>query len=253
MIHKCLAVFLFGVFVARAEIRDWRSADGSKNFRGEFVKQTGDNVTIRNESGKELTFPHAKLHADDLQWLKDQSQKAAAEAGVFGGIRFGDTEAQLLEHLKTNPHVIMPNSGKKTATGFGSSDALLDVKTKVKPGGAAASVSFTWVIEKNVSKLYSFDITCAPQDAQNYDGKLRKSLDEMTQLLISIHGNPATTAPFPSRESVKENAISATNSWTFSDHSSLEVGVGLIQNGQYVAASRFSAPVPTAPMEPKHP
>lgn len=246
MMPKFLAVFLFGIFVAHAETRDWRSADGSKSFRGEFVKQIGDKVTIRNEAGKELTFPTAKLHADDLQWLKDQSLKAAVQAGVFGGIRFGETEAQLFERLKTNPHVIMPNRGKESDN---LSLALLDVKTKMKPGGAPASVSFTWSIENNVNKLYSIDITCEPEELKNYDAKLRKSHDEMTELLISIHGKPATTAPFPPRESVKENIISPTSTWTFADHSSLEVGVGLLQDGQYVAASRFSAPVPSDPIE----
>ncbi|MES2657475.1 MAG: hypothetical protein V4689_02595 [Verrucomicrobiota bacterium] len=249
MSSKCLAVFLFGVSVACAEMRDWRSADGSKDFRGEFVKQSGDSVTIRNESGKELAFSTAKLHADDLQWLKNQAAKAIAEAGVFGGIRFGDTEGQVIERLKTNPYVIAPDGEKETA--FGTADPLVNVKTRLKPGGAPADLSFVWGTKDNITKLVSFDITCDPQTAENYNRGLRKSLEELTELLVSIHGKPGITAPYPSRESLLENEIFATNSWILADNSSLEVGVGLNQKGDYLAVARYQAPIVTRPTPPR--
>lgn len=245
MIPQYLAVFSLGVSIACAEMRDWRSADGSKTFRGEFVKQSGITVTIRYESGKELAFPTEKLHADDIQWLKDQSAKSAADTGVFGGIRFGDNERQLAERLKTNLYVIAPDGGKKSE--LGSPDTLLDTKTRLKPGGSPATLSFLWATKDNVNKLTAFDITCAPQTAKDYDGRLRKSLDELTELLISIHGKPGVTAPYPARESLKKDDIFSTGSWTLADNSTLEVGVGVIEQDQYLAVARYNEPPVVTP------
>lgn len=235
MILKSILLLIFAITSAHAEIRIWRSSDGSKNFQGEFVKQTADQVTIRNQAGKELNFPAAKLHADDLIWISDQLRKAAAEAGVFGGIRFGETEAKLHERLKTNPHIVMPKRGE-------ISDQLVGAKTKLKLGEETASVSFGWALHKNIKNLSSFNITCKPQTASSYDGPLKSSLDDMAALLISIHGKPTTTAPYPARGTLKENVLSPSNSWTFPDGSTLEAGVALCQDGHYVAVASFSHP-----------
>lgn len=248
MFFRSLPLLLISCTVAHAELRVWRSADGSRTFRGEFLKQADEVITIRNEAGKEITFPANKLHADDLKWVAEQEARKAGQAGVFGGIRFGVTRVELLEVLKANPHVSLPNRGKKTDAGFGESDPLVDVKTKAKPGGQPALVDFLWGGDPKGGTLISFDITCQPPEGrQGYERQLKKAHDELAELLVSIHGKPAATAPYPASEALKESDLVSTHTWNLADGSTIEMGVGLIHDGNFVAAARFSPPLKAAP------
>lgn len=56
--------------------RTWTSADGSKSFEADFVKEEEGKITIKRSNGKIQTFSMDKVSLADQQWVDDQKDKA---------------------------------------------------------------------------------------------------------------------------------------------------------------------------------
>lgn len=69
------ALALAGVCHART----WTSADGQKTFEGDYVSATDTMVTIKRD-GKNISFDLSKLSAEDQTFIKEETEKAAADA-----------------------------------------------------------------------------------------------------------------------------------------------------------------------------
>ncbi len=231
-----------------AEIRGWRSADGAKSFRGEFVKQSENQVTIRTDRGKELTFDMEKLHADDQKWIADQNKRPINHPSVFlGDLRFGETKAQVLARLKKNQHLILAGGGEAKSSAFGSSDPFGSVTTRKKIGSERAEVKLAWAIYQGnpAEVLHAVDIASKPFPPTSYSGKLRKSLDELVALIAGIHGEPTTKEEYPDRESIAEQKLTKTHGWKISDKLEIHAGIAGV-DGEYKAVVRFIHVIPAA-------
>ena len=58
--------------------RTWTSAEGGKQFQGEYVSHTDDVVTVK-KGFKTVRFKIALLSEDDSKWLAEQKAKAENE------------------------------------------------------------------------------------------------------------------------------------------------------------------------------
>ncbi len=62
--------------VKEAEVREFRSADGSQTFKGQFLgyDPRGKVVSVRRENGKTMKFKLELLHADDQAFVTGQTE-----------------------------------------------------------------------------------------------------------------------------------------------------------------------------------
>jgi hypothetical protein len=97
-------------------MREWKSADGSQSFDGEYVSHDSKKVTIRRKDGKTFTLELERLHDGDKIWLSDKpmtenpADKAAAPAideskVVFDSLCFGDKREVVIKKLKESSFV----------------------------------------------------------------------------------------------------------------------------------------------------
>lgn len=64
-----------------AEVRDWKTADGSKTIQAEFVSAKDGKVTIRRKSDQKIfTIAIDTLSDADREWLTKQAEGASEEA-----------------------------------------------------------------------------------------------------------------------------------------------------------------------------
>lgn len=69
--------------IALAEVRTWKTADGSKSIEAEFVSTRDGEVTIKRKSDQRLfTLPISKLSEADQAWIKTQKAETSSPAEV---------------------------------------------------------------------------------------------------------------------------------------------------------------------------
>jgi hypothetical protein len=61
--------------------RTWTSADGKSTFEGDLVSSTDREVTVKR-SNKNLTFTLDKLSEADQAYIREEAEKAAANAAA---------------------------------------------------------------------------------------------------------------------------------------------------------------------------
>ncbi len=71
----CLALLM-----GSASARTWKSADGSKSFKADFVKLEGDLLTVKRSTGKTMTFKLTLLSDDDKKFATEEAERMAKEA-----------------------------------------------------------------------------------------------------------------------------------------------------------------------------
>ena len=76
-----LILFLLTVLPLLAAERSWRSTDGNRSFRAEFLSSDGVRVTLKRGDHRIITFPLDKLHKDDRSWVRSRKSPTASPSG----------------------------------------------------------------------------------------------------------------------------------------------------------------------------
>jgi SLA1 homology domain 1, SHD1 len=87
----CLTVNL-GIFLIaqdnqvtnNATIRNWTSADGKFQFKGELIGVEGSNVELKSAEGKRVTVPKSKLSKVDRKFIEEELSRRANENSTAG-------------------------------------------------------------------------------------------------------------------------------------------------------------------------
>ena len=97
------------------EMRVWTSSDG-KTVTAELVDATDSTVTIRNEAGREFTFPHERLSPADREIIQAHLAKKKAEQDAIVWPKPGDEQAIPAPFLK-KLHNLDPKKFNATYSG----------------------------------------------------------------------------------------------------------------------------------------
>lgn len=74
MFFRLLVIASFTTLSVHAEYRTWTNPSGT-TIDAEFMKQDGDNVTLRLRNGKLTTFSQSKLSDADREFIKTNASK----------------------------------------------------------------------------------------------------------------------------------------------------------------------------------
>lgn len=216
--------FLLAAVSATAGTRMWRSADGSRTMEAELVSLTGDVVTMRDKSGRELVFTLDKLAAPDQARVKSEAAalaanppaKPVARLEVFDGFRLGASIDETAAAAKRAPGVAggLPDQllGRTGINGVYS----------VKAGGVDWSLFFGFSTTESLTdvSLHGPDVPAdAPEGLKAQAAAIRPLLDALAGKALHAEAPPPV-------ESIAEGAIAFTESWGAGDGRYFHLGVG---------------------------
>lgn len=231
-----LLILVGGLATAPAAPRPWRSEDGQREVRGEFVSRDGAAVTIRRDDGREVRIPLDQLHPDDRTWLNAQHPAAGdeipPESAVFDQLRFGDSRAQVLEKLKSSKFVEMTVS----ETFIGRTGLNGVFKTRGQVGGLDASLYFDWTEDGGLKEI---SLQTATFPASELNAKLRPAWQGFIPLLTTLHGKPASANPQLAVSGIADGALSGTHLWKLEGGGSAILGPAR-DGDQYQIVVRFT-------------
>jgi len=221
-------IFIATLAIASAEVRQWRSADGSRTFDAEFISQDAQSVVLRRaQDHKEVRIPIASLHASDQAWLASEkkakstppSQPARAydDKAVFDTLHFGDTRAEVEKKLRASRIV-----------GLTVDDAYLgrmglngSFRTRKTVGGLTCSLSFDWTGEGGLKEV---TLQTDPQPKNAYPSTLKSTWEELATLMSTLHGQPLQAGNYPDLSSLKDGMLIPTHLWKISPSGSAMLG-----------------------------
>ena len=223
-----------------AEPRPWKSADGVRSVKGEFIKRDAATVTIRTDAGKELTIELAKLHQEDAKWLDahhSQSQSTATSpphdpAAFFDSLTFRDTRETTLAKLKVSKVVQMTTA----ETFIGRSGLNGIFKTRQKIAGLDGFLYFDWT---EAGKLKELTLQTETRPANAYKTQLEPGWKELIELLSSLYGKPVQKGPIPPVVSLGDGSFVPSHLWLLESGGSALLGTAR-EGEKYQLVVRFS-------------
>jgi hypothetical protein len=213
--YSALLVFAINCLsVAFGEIRPWKSADGVHSLQGEFIKRDATSVTLRNESGKEITVDLAKLHPGETQWLnlnhpltpKPAPASAQDPSAFFDNLTFRDTRETTLTKLKASKIVEMTTD----ETFIGRSGLNGIFRTRKKIGTLNGLLYFDW---NEAGKLSELTLQTEPRPDSSYKTELEPSWKELIQLLSTLYGKPVQNGTLPPLASLTDGSFTPSHLW----------------------------------------
>ncbi len=217
--------------------REWKSNDGARSVRGEFLKRDAASVTIRRSGDfKDLVIPLEKLHPDDLTWLNTSHPMPGEElpdaSAVFDTLSFGLSRAEVLAKLKTSKFVeLTVNETFLGRTG------LNDVfRTRRKIGGLDASLFFDWTED---GKLKEITLQTAGFPASALKEQLTPCWKELAELLTTLYGKAIHADPELRLSSVQDGSMVPSHLWKLEKKGSAMLGAA--RDGEnYQVVVRFT-------------
>ena len=245
-IHQS-ALLIFAIncsSVVCAEIRPWKSADGVHTLQGEFVKRDVTNVTLRSESGKEVTVNLAKLHPGETQWLDlhhpltptpapaPASPSAQDPTAFFDNLTFSDTRETTLNKLKASKIVELTTD----ETFIGRSGLNGIFRTRKKTGTLNSFLYFDW---SGSGKLAELSLQTDSRPDSSYKTELEPCWKEFIELLSSLYGKPVQKGPLPPLASLTDGCFMPSHLWKIGTGGSALLGTA--RDGQkYQLVVRFT-------------
>jgi len=234
-----LLSFLFPILCAHplhASPRDWKSEDGGRSIKGEYITHDAKTITLKLANGRTLTFDLVKLHADEIVWLEKNHPPEAPAAPppgpLFDQLYFGDTRAVVLEKLKKSKAVEMTLDeqfiGRVGLNGI--------FRTKQKIGGQSASLYFDWSTEGTLTEI---SLQTENHPASQYETTLKPCWAAMRDLLANLHGEPRVKSELPALDRIAKDALIASHVWDLKPEGSLLLGTAS-ENGGYLIVARFT-------------
>jgi len=229
---------------ATAAPRTWRSADASKSFEGEFVAREGKKVTVRQTTGKELTFDMAFLHEEDQKWINlyhptDTSKKSNApvSTGVFDELNFGDKPQEVEDKLKKSQIVEASTGTTQKSTLFGGTAMGGDFRTRQKIGDLYAYLYFTW--DDKDGSLAEISLQTDSLSSISYDDTIKDTWSQLIELLTALHGAPVEKAPYPSSNQIPPDTIIGSHIWKLEKGGTAMLGISRSEQ-KFLVVVRFS-------------
>ena len=237
MIRSFVPCLLLAVGLASAEPREWRNADASASFRGEYVSHDGHRVTIRRDDGRVFTLELAKLHADDRNWLARQDLPDSPDPdhdpeAVFDTLTFGDSRKEVEAKLKASSIV----ESTIDETFFGRLGLNGTFRTRQQIGGLHCELYFDW---STAGTLDEISRQTQPLGGDAYDARLKENWTELTKVLSQLHGKPLQTGKYPNRTDLQNDVFLASHLWRLKGGGSALLGTSM-QAGQYKIIVRFT-------------
>ncbi len=219
------ASFLTLAFLAAAcplfaESREWKNADGSQSFHGEYVSHDEHAVTIRRNDGKVFTVDLARLSEGDRGWLSGRANGGAAPASapdpdaVFDNLSFGDSRAEVTKKLKESK---MLEAGVGEAF-MGRTGLNGTYRTRQKIGGLQCELYFDWTGAGTLREI-SLQTQAVPKDL--YVNRLKGTWEELAALLTTLHGKPMQSGEFPRVEDLDGDTFLPSHLWKVKGGSAL--------------------------------
>lgn len=236
-IKSILALLLSSALLSAAPPRQWKSADGSKSFQGEYLKRDEKSVTVRRIGDtKETLIALDKLHPDDRKWVDTTHPLAGVgmpdASAVFDELSFGDNREAVLKKLKASKFVEMTTD----ETFIGRSGLNGVFRTRQKIGGQFASLYFDWTGDNQLKEitLQTDTVPSADRDAQ-----LTPCWKSLIGLLNTLHGKPIVADTQIRFSSIPDGAFSPTHLWKLESGGSSQLGAAR-EGEKYQIVVRFT-------------
>ena len=212
--------FLASIFPLSAESREWKNADGSQSFSGDYVSQDQKNVTIRRHDGKVFTVEILRLSDLDRQFVATQSGGKSEPVAlpdpdaVFDNLCFGDSRDEVAQKLKDSK---MLEAGVGEAF-MGRTGLNGTYRTRKKIGGLQCELYFDWTGGGTLKEI-SVQTQSVPKDV--YVNRLKATWEELAEILTTLHGKPVQSGPFPKAEDLDGDTFMPSHLWKVKGGSAL--------------------------------
>jgi hypothetical protein len=225
---------------AHAAPRDWKSADGSRTFKGEFLKRDARHVIIRRSDGQVFTLEVAKLHPDDGLWLNQAHPLAGGkpaepvpdETAVFDTLHFGDDRKTVEAKLKASKAVEL--SMDETFLGrFGLNGTF---RTRQNIGGLHCLLYFDW---SEGGRMREVSLQTQALGGAAYGGRLQDCWKQLVELLTNLNGRPLQDADFPKQADLADGVFLASHLWRLEGGGSALLGTAC-EGTQFMVVVRFT-------------
>lgn len=236
---RAFLIVLFLTLPVLAEIRSWRSANGNRSFRAEFVSSDGKSVKLRRSDNKVVTVALTKLHRDDRAWVRKKLALAKAEEGdptvlegaAFGTLAFGDNRTTASAKLKKMPGVkAKVDERLQGRTGL---NGIYQTNLNKAP----YDLYFDWTKEGELR-----EVTLRSQAflKLQYETDLKSRWGSLVELLTKVHGKPVQATLIPMPDELKNGELLGTHLWHLEKKHSVLLTVGK-DGATYVVAIRRGA------------
>jgi hypothetical protein len=254
MISKTIVALLFAATLgATAAPRAWKSADGQRSVKGEFVSRNAKAVTIRRSADfRDVAIPLDQLFPEDLTWLNANhplpgtAPVPALPTLLFEPlITFGESRAQVLAKLKTNKDF----KATIAETLMGRTGLNGVYRTREKIGGPNASLYFDWDESGNLKEV---TLQTEPLPASNLKEQLLPCWTTLITLLTTQYGEPLVAQKNLDLAPIQEGSLSSTHIWKLKGSGTAMLGAARDGN-QYLIAVCFSTQEPKVIPAPAKP
>ena len=223
-----------------ADTRPWKSADGLHQMQGEFINRDASTVTLRSESGKEITVALAKLHPSETQWLdvnhpltpKLASAVAQDPTAFFDNLTFSDTRETTLNKLKASKIVELTTD----ETFIGRSGLNGIFRTRKKTGTLNSFLYFDW---SGSGKLAELCLQTDSRPDSSYNTELEPCWKEFIELLNALYGKPVQKGPLPPLASLTDGSFMPSHLWNIETGGYARLGTAR-QGQKYQLVVRFT-------------
>jgi len=222
---------------AAAPPRQWKSADGSRSFQGEFIKRDATTVTLRRIGDtKETTLALEKLHPDDRTWVNANHPLAGVgmpdASAVFDELSFGDNREAVLKKLKASKFVEMTMD----ETFIGRSGLNGVFRTRQKIGGQFASLYFDWTGDNQLKEI-TLQTDLLP--STEVSTQIVPCWKSFIGLMNTLYGKPVVEDKELHVSSIQDGALCSTHLWKLEQGGSALLGASK-DGAKYQVVVRFT-------------
>ena len=229
--HIFILITTFAFLLTPLPARQWRNTSGDKSFEATHLSNDGKLVTL--QKGKNLlTFPIAKLHLEDQEWLKENhpaevntnssqgnSQRPAPKGAAFDTLEFGDSNEETLRKLNASPMLECTVSPTILAR-IGINGSF---RIKQAIGGLHSHLYFDW---DDKMKLKEITLRTKPKELSHYGNQLKSNWSELIKLLTMLHGTSEQHSPYPNVDDLQDGLVSGSHLWRTESGHSVLLGTG---------------------------
>ncbi|WP_035605396.1 hypothetical protein [Haloferula sp. BvORR071] len=213
-----------------AEVREWKNAEGTQSFNGEYVSHSSTKVTIRRQQdGKVVTLDLARLNDADKIWLTgmpmtDEGKPAAerpaeaeGKAPVFDTLNFGDKREEVEKKLKASK--LVESSVDPELMGRVGLNGSYHTRKQI--GGLHCDLYFDWT---GAGTLKEVNLQTQSVPKEVYVNRLKATWQELAELLTALHGKPVQAGPFPPAATLKADTLVPSHLWKLEGGGSAMLG-----------------------------
>lgn len=246
MIQKLIIALLFAATLhANAAPRAWRSADGKRSVKGEFVTRNDKTITIRRFADfRDVTIPLDQLFPEDITWLNTNHPLPGSAPihplptlALDPLITFGESRAQVLSKLKINKDF----KATIAETLMGRTGGNGVYRTLEKIGGLHASLFFKWDDSGN---LKDFDLQTEARPASDLKEHLLPCWQMFITLITKQYGEPIKATKQLDLALIQGDSLLSTHMWKLK-------GTGIVMLGAYRDGDRYLISAHFTSTEPK--